>query len=171
MAHQAEAAVRDPSREPFLLVGHSSGGWVAHEVAHRLEQTGTPPVGVVLIDTTPASERAMHTFSAACQVVWKKAALLDLLEDDNLCAMGSYLDMFAVTSHTPISAPTLFLEATETLEALRLERWSLPCHRVRTPGDHFSIISRHAEHGAAAIERWISMLAQPERDLRDAPGA
>jgi thioesterase domain-containing protein len=34
-------------------VGHSSGGWLAHALAERLERSATGPCAVVLIDTYP----------------------------------------------------------------------------------------------------------------------
>jgi polyketide synthase 12 len=170
VAFQADATVRLMEEEPFVLLGHSSGGWVAHEVAHRLERIGRPPSGVVLIDTVPTGERAMQAFSLGCQFVWARPTLHGMLDDANLLAMGAYLDLFAEVTQTRTIAPTLFVEAADPLKALRLERWCLPCHRVRTPGDHFSMISRHAHHVANAIEDWISTLDITGQRQLVAPG-
>lgn len=41
----------DAWERPFVLCGHSSGGWTAHAVAHRLAAEGLPPDGLILLDS------------------------------------------------------------------------------------------------------------------------
>lgn len=50
---QAAAVLACSGDEPFVLLGRSAGGWVAHAVAGYLERTGVRPSAVVLVDTFP----------------------------------------------------------------------------------------------------------------------
>src|SRR6185437_16889124 len=47
----AESVRRCATDAPFVLAGRSAGGWIAHIVADELRRLGTPPAGIVLLDT------------------------------------------------------------------------------------------------------------------------
>src|SRR5262249_52510690 len=47
----AEAIQRRAGDGAFVLVGYSTGGWLAYAVASQLVHNGVSPAGVVLIDT------------------------------------------------------------------------------------------------------------------------
>ncbi|WP_433665205.1 alpha/beta fold hydrolase [Nocardia sp. CA-128927] len=52
LAETMDTAIIDcAAGKSFILVGHSSGGWIGHAVTRFLEATGVPPAGLVLIDT------------------------------------------------------------------------------------------------------------------------
>ncbi|MEK8168864.1 thioesterase domain-containing protein [Streptomyces sp. M19] len=54
---QAEAARRHAGDDPFVVIGYSSGGWMANAVVGRLEEWGVRPDGLVLIDTYPDTSK------------------------------------------------------------------------------------------------------------------
>ena len=53
---QAEAVREAVGDTPFVLMGSSGGGLMAHAAASILEESGTPASAVVLLDTYPATE-------------------------------------------------------------------------------------------------------------------
>ena len=48
---QADSVLRAAGGEPFVLLGSSSGGMLAHAAAELLDERGTPPLAVVLLDS------------------------------------------------------------------------------------------------------------------------
>src|SRR5262249_27254658 len=48
---QAEQVLEASGGRPFVLLGSSAGGWLAHAAARHLESAGTGPAAVVLLDT------------------------------------------------------------------------------------------------------------------------
>jgi thioesterase domain-containing protein len=47
----ARAAIESAAGEPFIVLGYSSGGYLAYDVGYQLEQLGVFAAGVVLLDT------------------------------------------------------------------------------------------------------------------------
>jgi Thioesterase domain/Phosphopantetheine attachment site len=66
---QSQAVIKHAAGAPYALLGYSSGGWIAHAVAARLEQTDSPPQAAVLIDTylptemNPRLSKCVHQWS------------------------------------------------------------------------------------------------------------
>uniref|UniRef100_UPI003D72CF36 type I polyketide synthase n=1 Tax=Streptomyces sp. bgisy100 TaxID=3413783 RepID=UPI003D72CF36 len=159
----AEAALRCAGDDPFVVVGRSAGGWVAHAVAHRLEELGTPAQAVVLVDSYAATN-AMGTelVSAMMGGVLLRDGTYSSITDTTVTAMGGYNRLFMDWSAQPISTPTLFLQArdpfSEDLRELPGEvwhaRWDLPSTVVGVPGDHFTILEEHSGTTAQAVETW-----------------
>ncbi|MEI5103841.1 SDR family NAD(P)-dependent oxidoreductase [Streptomyces sp. PmtG] len=54
--YQADAVQRQAGDRPFVLLGYSSGGWMANAVATLLEERGDAPAAVVLVDTYTATQ-------------------------------------------------------------------------------------------------------------------
>jgi polyketide synthase 7 len=163
IAVQAEAVRAAAGTEPFVLVGYSSGGWIAHAVAAELEQTGPAPLAVVLLDTTiPGS-----TMTPAMTVALMSAAYSshtggstsDLLTGEQLTAMGGYLRLFEDWAPRPIRTPTLFVRATERIpgsgDGWRAE-WGLDHVEMPVPGDHFTFMEDHAGTTASSVHDWLS---------------
>ncbi|MFF3767506.1 type I polyketide synthase [Streptomyces sp. NPDC001922] len=163
----AEAALRCAGDDPFVVVGRSAGGWVAHAVAHRLEELGTPAQAVVLVDSYAATN-AMGTelVSAMMGGVLLRDGTYSSITDTTVTAMGGYNRLFMDWSAQPISTPTLFLQAqdpfSEDLRELPGEvwhaRWDLPSTVVGVPGDHFTILEEHSGTTAQAVETWLDTL-------------
>ncbi|NML84015.1 acyltransferase domain-containing protein, partial [Streptomyces sp. R302] len=154
-AHAA-ALQRHAPLGPFLLCGHSSGGLVAHAVAARLEQLGRPAHGLVLVDT-PWPD---HTLRRLLPRVLEHAGrALGPCDPGRLTATGAYLRLLAGRRPTPVTTPTLLLRAQQPTgllagHGLTLTPWQLPHTPVDVPGDHFTLLTRHAPAVAEAIGSW-----------------
>lgn len=158
---QAAAVLACSGDEPFVLLGRSAGGWVAHAVAGYLERTGVRPSAVVLVDTFPGDSvsRAGEgpALSAMTVGMLDKAAQFASAETDRLTAMAGYLERFSGWEPSELSAPTLFVRARDGLPGIEAaEPWRLPHGEVAVPGDHFTMLEEHARTTALAVHAWLS---------------
>jgi thioesterase domain-containing protein/acyl carrier protein len=162
-ARQVEESV---GGERYVLAGRSSGGRVAHEVAHRLEKRGIRPEAVVLLDAyTAGSPQAEYILPVM------EARALELERDfgrmtgTRLTAMAHYFELFQGWQPQPIEAPTLLVRASRCFgveeggEQPPGERWqpswALPHDVIEVPGDHYSMLEAHGAVTAAAIHEWL----------------
>ncbi|WP_455755126.1 SDR family NAD(P)-dependent oxidoreductase [Streptomyces olivaceoviridis] len=146
---------------PFVLAGHSAGGWFAHATASALAQAGQPPLAVVLLDTYgPASPVSRAVFTTLVREAYStRRELADgLLTGEQLTAMGGYLRLFEAWEPQPCPVPALFVRAADPLgpgPGWQRERWPVE-HAERTvPGDHFTIMEGHAESTALTVHAWL----------------
>ncbi|MFC0041222.1 type I polyketide synthase [Actinomadura rayongensis] len=147
-----EAVRRTAGTNPFTLVGYSSGGWLAHAVAHALERAGNGPENVVLLDTyVPGDPGMAELQSRIYRELVGKEELLGLVDDAKLAAMGRYLALFADWTPQEITAPTLLVTADGSTAS-----WPLPQHAVPVPGSHTTMIEDHADATAEAVARWLT---------------
>ncbi|MFJ2417980.1 type I polyketide synthase [Streptomyces brevispora] len=158
---QAAAVLACSGDEPFVLLGRSAGGWVAHAVAAYLERTGMGPSAVVLVDTFPGDSvsRAGEgpALSAMTVGMFDRAAQFASAETDRLTAMAGYLERFSGWEPSELSAPTLFVRARDGLPGIEAaEPWRLPHREVTVPGDHFTMLEEHARTTALAVHAWLS---------------
>jgi malonyl CoA-acyl carrier protein transacylase/NADP-dependent 3-hydroxy acid dehydrogenase YdfG len=170
IAVHAENIRRSADDTPFVLAGHSSGGLIAHALAAHLESVGMAPAGVVLLDTY-APERTGIT-----EKFW--SLLPGVMADDDeqrdddawVTAMAHYFSL-DWTDLAPTSLPTLLVRAEEPLDESP-ERddarpaWALPGNLtiVDVPGDHFTMMARHAETTTQAVNDWLAGLPRLARD-------
>ncbi|HXC46616.1 MAG TPA: alpha/beta fold hydrolase, partial [Solirubrobacteraceae bacterium] len=158
LAASVRAAVED---DPFVLVGYSIGGVVAHMLAERFESEGAPPAGVVLIDTyAPPGEAEMaQVLASVLGVLLSMDSELVAIDDHNLMVMGTYLRLFGEAQPASIETPSLLIRASEPLgEGLGagLQRLAQqPDETVEVAGHHFGLIEEEAETTARATEAWI----------------
>ncbi|MCP3804413.1 type I polyketide synthase [Allokutzneria sp. A3M-2-11 16] len=165
---QAEAVRRDADGAPVVLLGASAGGWFAHATAAHLESMGEEVAGVVLVDTyTPQSNVLKHFGLPLMDAMSQREGVFVTMDEARLSAMGWYLTLFGRWEPSAIRARTLLVRATEPM-GQRLPQdqgedwrpaWEYPHDVVDVPGDHFSMMERHAEGTAAVIEEWISAAA------------
>ncbi|RYJ21850.1 polyketide synthase type I [Streptomyces sp. L-9-10] len=165
VAAQAAAVRACAGDEPFVLLGHSAGGWVAHAVAGELESAGLIPSAVVLIDTYPGEESGRlggrggdgPALSAMTAGMLDKAAQFASAEADRLTAMAGYLELYAGWKPAALTAPTLYVRAGDRLPGIEAaEPWSLPHSEITVPGDHFTVLEDHSRTTALAIDTWLS---------------
>ncbi|MEU1245014.1 acyltransferase domain-containing protein [Micromonospora parva] len=168
---QAEAVHDLAAGDPVVLLGRSSGGWVAHAVAAELERCGTPPAGVVFLDTFSRSANSFSIPLMISQIVGVEDAFV-VPDDTRLVAMGGYARVYADWQPRALAAPTLLVRAREAVPLpgaaptdATTERpgWDFATKTVAVPGDHFSMLDTHVETTATAIDDWLRDVWTGER--------
>jgi thioesterase domain-containing protein/acyl carrier protein len=167
----ASAVQRCADGAPFVLVGYSAGGLVAHAVAVQLETIGITPAAVVLIDTY--SPEDTETWQEAKPDV--EQTMLDRNDDPGdvsrgdawVTAMARYFS-FNWWDMREIAAPTLLVRVTEPIgEPAAGDDWRVSWRFARSvttldaPGNHFSVIREHASSTAQAVNDWLTAMFPP----------
>ncbi|MDJ0460162.1 type I polyketide synthase [Streptomyces sp. H27-C3] len=150
--------------EPVVLVGYSSGGWVAHAVACRLEELGRPVEGIVMLDSFTREHGMADRFQSA--VVREQSERFDFISapGTQLTAMGGYLGIFADWDAPVAKAPTLVVRADDWMagdEAGSDDRPPAPEHAetvTEVPGNHYTLMERYARSTATAVDEWVRKL-------------
>ncbi|WP_018502752.1 type I polyketide synthase [Parafrankia discariae] len=158
---QADAIQAELGDAPIVLLGHSSGGMLAHAVTAELERRGARPRGLVLIDIYKQDAAALARIQPA--LTGGMAADDDSyapLEDDRLTAMGAYFQLFGDWTPTAIDAPTLLLRASEPMPGTPADddwrsTWTQPHTALDAPGHHFSLMDEHAVTTAGLVHDWL----------------
>jgi len=117
----------------------------------------------VLIDTYlsdhPALRRHMDHFNG---MFLDGEELVGAADDTRLSAMGRYFDLIKDRRPGPPDAPLLFVRA--ALAPDRSERavaddmvvsWETAEAVVEVPGDHWTMMGRHADSTAHAVDEWL----------------
>ncbi|MFE0043045.1 SDR family NAD(P)-dependent oxidoreductase [Streptomyces albireticuli] len=167
---------------PYAVLGSSMGGCPAHSVAARLTATGTPPIGLVLIDTyhvTPDLEKEPWLLALPARLPLRMGERFDTAVDDMaMAALGAYTRIARGWHPEPADVPTLLLRATDPLPgpfagvgpvtAIGAPRasWPVPHTALDVPGDHWSVIEEHAGTTARAIREWLDARLAAIRDTR-----
>ncbi|RLU81773.1 DNA-binding protein [Streptomyces griseocarneus] len=157
---------------PYAVLGSSMGGCPAHSVAARLAATGTPPLGLVLLDTyhvTPDLESEPWLLALPARIPWQMGERFDTAVDDtSMAALGAYTRIARGWQPEPTDVPTLLLRATEPLPqppahdgpelrfGERRTSWPVPHTAVDVPGNHWSMTEEHAPTTAEAIRAWLA---------------
>ncbi|MEV4297127.1 type I polyketide synthase, partial [Microbispora rosea] len=159
---QAEAILAHTGGAPFALVGHSSGGMLAHAVAAELERAGVSVHALVLIDIYSHDVEALAGIQPVLStgMIEREDGYVPM-DDTRLTAMGGYVRLFHGWQPTPIQAPTLLVRATEPMFGWSRDgdwrsSWTLPHKALDTPGNHFSVMEEHAATTARIVDEWLS---------------
>ncbi|MFF0574643.1 type I polyketide synthase [Streptosporangium saharense] len=159
--------------EPFVIVGRSMGGCVAHAVAVALEDQGLTPAGLALIDSYPidaAGQEGMEWWlGGMIGGMLERIDRFDMtLHDSRLTTMGLYNRLFVGWQPKPVRTPILLLRATEPLRGTTVDPegrldwrayWPVAHESVDIPGDHFTTLEERSDTTAQAIRTWIDGLA------------
>jgi acyl transferase domain-containing protein/NADPH:quinone reductase-like Zn-dependent oxidoreductase/NADP-dependent 3-hydroxy acid dehydrogenase YdfG len=156
----AEAAQRAAAGAPFVLMGHSTGGTLAHAVANHLERSGVSPAGVVLIDTYPLQDITVSGVPVLNAMLSGEAGRA-MMNDTRLTAMVVYLELLADWALTELACPTLLVRATEPMLGGSAEgdwkpSWGFPHTAIDAAGNHLSMMEQHADVTARVIQDWLS---------------
>jgi thioesterase domain-containing protein len=163
----AENIRRSVNGAPFVFVGHSSGGLVAHALATHLESVDMAPAAVVLMDTftlqgTEKLERFWPVMSGI--VLADNKQLADPGEDAWLTAMAHYFSL-DWRGLSPTEIPTLLVRPREPIgesadDGEWKSSWDLSSRVtvVDVPGDHFTMMRGHADTTAQAVSEWVAQL-------------
>jgi thioesterase domain-containing protein len=170
--HQAEAVKRAAGGEPFVLVGFSSGGMLAHAVTSQLERQGLAPSGLVLLDTF-LPDRARLLAPVFQEWLFRFHPSIPR-SDAELTAMFWYLGLFANWTPSEIAAPILFVRPTEPLpervsgsvgswkDVDWRASWNQPHTPSEVPGHHFSMLDEQAGAVANRVHEWLRSLGKTE---------
>jgi thioesterase domain-containing protein/NAD(P)-dependent dehydrogenase (short-subunit alcohol dehydrogenase family)/acyl carrier protein len=165
----AESVRRAANGEPFVLLGFSSGGLLAHATAAYMErELDSKPVAVILLDTYRVTEDGddeggSGIFRQMAMAVPEKAAEFGAFNSAQLSAMGRYVELLPEFTMQTVAAPVLFVQAGELFEmgsgdqaAVNWQATWESAHTVLTvPGTHFTIAEQNAGTTAQAIEGWL----------------
>jgi NADPH:quinone reductase-like Zn-dependent oxidoreductase/thioesterase domain-containing protein/acyl carrier protein len=161
---QAEAVVRADLPEEFVLVGHSSGGWIAHATAGHLERAGASPQAVVLLDSYPPQGDPLPWMRFLFERNGAGQALA-FAGDAGLTAMAAYLRIFSEWQPDELSIPTVIIGAEEPTDGLQIDgvgewrhRWGRIDIAMEVPGNHFTMLDEHAESTAQAVHEALGRL-------------
>jgi NAD(P)-dependent dehydrogenase (short-subunit alcohol dehydrogenase family)/surfactin synthase thioesterase subunit len=147
--------------EPYVLIGYSSGGALAHAVAECCEAEGAEPAGLVMIDTYAPGDEPGAVFASMIGEVLDRSHEYLEIDDDDLIAMGTYMRLSSEWRAGPVKAPALLVRASEPLGgAFDAQPYSpplqLPQTVVAVSGDHFTMIEGQAAATASAIDAWLT---------------
>ncbi|MFB8084648.1 SDR family NAD(P)-dependent oxidoreductase [Streptomyces sp. NPDC055992] len=166
----AEAVLRTADGEPFVLLGFSSGGLLAHATVARLERVhGVRPAGLVLLDTYYMGAANDAIFDQMASAVPDKAATLGSFSSAELSAMGRYVELLPQFTQADIEAPVLFVRAGDLFEAgeragVGEGGWQADWQGAETvatvPGTHFTIVEQHVDTTAPVIDGWLKDLKE-----------
>jgi polyene macrolide polyketide synthase len=166
----AEAIAGHVGQSPFALLGISSGGLVAYEIARRLDDMGSHPKAVIFVDTYAMNDSRVDEFQQEmAEEMYSRgdAAAPGAINQASLSAYVWTCSLFQDWRPEPVSFPTLLLRATEPLNAGRSDMgWQTSLDHVTTvldvPGNHFTMANEHVASTAEVIDTWLEDFA--ERD-------
>jgi acyl transferase domain-containing protein/acyl-CoA synthetase (AMP-forming)/AMP-acid ligase II/surfactin synthase thioesterase subunit len=164
----AGATLQCAKGKPFALLGHSSGGLLAHAVGSHLEASGVQPSSVVLLDTfVPASVSPQLIKALIYELVARRPMFAGNFDDSGITVMMTYLQMFQEWQPQPVAAPTLVVRPEQGIsgspdEPVTEQGWRTdwPLEHVETevPGDHFTMSVEYAHTTAESVLGWLSTL-------------
>ncbi|WP_437670502.1 type I polyketide synthase [Sorangium sp. So ce131] len=178
----ADAVRQCTAGAPFALVGYSSGGWLAYELAAYLERLGIFPAAVVLLDALPGAGAIGKN---AEKWAWLPDDYKDIFlaaRDFEVTAGSYYRKLFDGWSPARILAP-IFLACGmipvtgavfevfptgEDLLATWLRAGLSPAHAM-VPFHHFDLITEGASVTAKVVHDWLAALPEErhaDRGLR-----
>ncbi|MEU3548373.1 type I polyketide synthase [Streptomyces longwoodensis] len=153
-----------------VLLGHSSGGYVAAAVAAQLEEAGEAPAGLVLVDTpwwgSAGGLGSQEWLPVINEMLLARGAAAGAEDSDAgdawVTARAKYFSLdFAIA---PRDVRTLLLRPAEPLAGSAADagwraEWRPGTTVVEVPGNHFSMLdSAHAQACARAVEGWLATL-------------
>ncbi|MFD4668871.1 beta-ketoacyl synthase N-terminal-like domain-containing protein [Lentzea sp. NPDC058450] len=155
--------------EPVVLLGISSGGVLAHEVAHRLAAVGRDVRAVVLVDTylldSPAKQ-ALHP--ALWQGLFEREHVVDGFDGTRLSAFA-WTERLLLDWRPAPGLPTVLVRAGEPLGGLAGDwRTDLPgiTAVADVDGDHFTMVEHHLDATAGVIRDRLAALTDDTRTPR-----
>jgi pimeloyl-ACP methyl ester carboxylesterase len=161
IAAQIDAVRKHVGPDPVVLVGTSSGGVLAHEVARGLEHSGVGVRGVVMLDTY----RLDHPYLSVdherfLSLLYEREGRAVRFDRSRLSAFRWSVDLFYDWRPGQLAAPTLLLRASEPVVADFSDwRTDMSADAVRdVPGNHYTLLEEHAGTTAAAVSAWLEEL-------------
>ncbi|NVB39809.1 acyltransferase domain-containing protein [Pseudenhygromyxa sp. WMMC2535] len=158
----------------LVLLGYSSGGWLAFEIAAQLAAEGTPAKALILLDAPHPDEMPLYAVPAF--MLWtvryymqydsSKAALENFLQE--VTAMHNNVSMYASLALGKLELPTLFVHAVDGYDyedgsdpTFLHPRESWPKHFgdldfETIHATHFHLVAeRHVDEIGEIIKAWL----------------
>ncbi|MDO0924394.1 type I polyketide synthase [Streptomyces sp. TG1A-8] len=164
----ADAVVRTAGDTPAVLVGSSSGGVLALSAARRLQERGTAPAAVVLLDTyMPRADSPFLRFSQQMLGgMFERESMFAHMDADRLTAMSWYVALIGEWEPGPLDCPVLLVRSSEPPvpagpgQELPPQEWQTSWRRAHTvvdvPGNHFTMMEAHARSTARTTDDWLA---------------
>ncbi|TDC27714.1 SDR family NAD(P)-dependent oxidoreductase [Streptomyces sp. 8K308] len=148
------------------LAGYSSGGWLAHAVAARLEARGASPAAVVLLDTWfPKDRIPEEQIEGQLRGIAVNDQAYALMTEAQVTAQGAYLDLFDGWQPAAVGAPVVLVRAGERMPQAPSEEaagdgrwttaWEVEHDTIDAVGNHQTMMNEHAESTARALHQWL----------------
>ena len=163
----AESVLHASDGEPFVLVGHSTGGTLAYYAAAVLEQTwGIKPDGVVMLDTLSLHygvSEAVNFDSVTRNYFNTMDSSAVSMNSARLSAMAHWFIRMTDIGLVP-AAPKLLIRCAQEIAGTGLEISSsqsvtVPADDIRViKADHMSMVKEDSALTAQAIEDWLATL-------------
>ncbi|MGW0572813.1 SDR family NAD(P)-dependent oxidoreductase [Streptomyces tauricus] len=134
---------------PYVLLGHSSGGTLAHALAAMLHSR--PPAGLILLD---APARTRLTGPLREEISRRLARMESLLTHAALTAIRTYSQFLEDAEPGDLGIPVLHVHPRGSGFP---QAWSAGTAELcPTGGDHHSMLEAHAPEVAQHVHRWLS---------------
>jgi polyene macrolide polyketide synthase len=163
----AESALHASDGEPFVLVGHSTGGSLAYLAAGVLEETwGITPEAVILLDTAsiryqPGEGKDLDRTTRYYLADIDSPSVT--LNSARLSAMAHWFMAMVDIETAPTTAPTMLVRCTESLDGFLFDTAGVPADDIREiKADHLSLAKEHSALTARTIEEWLAGLPATE---------
>ena len=163
----AESVVHASDGEPFVLVGHSSGGTMAFFAAAVLEQTwGIKPEAVIMLDTLSLryeSGEDINFVDVSDSYFNTMDSPAVSMNSARLSAMAHWFLKITEMDEEP-KAPKLLIRCGRDVEGVDFETASsmpvtVPADDVRViPTDHMAMVKDDSHLTAQVIEEWLDSL-------------
>jgi acyl transferase domain-containing protein len=155
---QAGAVLECAGGRPYVLVGYSSGGWLAHAVAEALLTADPAPAALVLLDCLVPGSAGLADIQAAVF----SAGAPPSVTGAELTAMAHHFRLFDGWSPREIALPILHLRAVEPVgdrglpEGQWRAHWPTEHEALDVPGNHLGLLAEHAEPVGTAVRDWLA---------------
>ncbi|GAA2808123.1 hypothetical protein GCM10010452_40930 [Crossiella cryophila] len=162
-----ESALEASEGQPFVLLGHSSGGSIALAAAGVLEQVwGIRPEGVVMLDTLSVRHDGEGSdFGQMTNYYLDKIGSSPItLSTARLSAMAHWFSKLATIDVLESTVPRLLVRCGRDLDGNtvgELPESAVPAGEVRTiDADHFSLAKEDSGRTAETVEQWVGSLVK-----------
>lgn len=162
----AESVLHASDGEPFVLVGHSSGGSLAYAAASVLETTwGILPEAVIMLDTLSITHDTggSSDFTELTRMYLNESDAAVKVSSTRLSAMTHWFSKMADLKVEPTSAPVLLIQCATPLlvdgeAVLREEAEPIVAGaEVRVlQTDHFALAMEDSALTADVMEDWLA---------------
>jgi polyketide synthase 7 len=156
----ADVLAGTPGPDRYVVLTHSSGAAVAHELARELERRGETPAALILLDPFTSLKMAFNDVPERLMSALAGDGGSVAMSDFRLTAMGGYTRLVTGWQAGALAAPTLLVRPNDPMPGAVGDTWRTTWQDEHTaldvPGNHFSMLEDHAHTTADAVHGWIS---------------